>query len=185
MIRRVETGVDRSGKAVFVRDAGVEPLAAGSRPHGPHLIWGADSVPAVPNDGSEPSWGPYFPPPGGCRIIVVDIPPAAEAEAVDAAAKARLEALVPGLVSGAAWDDGVPGMHLTRTVDVGFVLEGSITLQLDSGETRELTRGDWFVQNGTWHAWVNSSDSPCRLVGVMMGAELAAAAERGNPADGA
>jgi mannose-6-phosphate isomerase-like protein (cupin superfamily) len=52
------------------------------------------------------------------------------------------------------------GMQKTRTLDFCLVLEGEITLVLDSEEV-ELKAGDTVVQRGTRHAWSNRSDSPC------------------------
>jgi quercetin dioxygenase-like cupin family protein len=68
--------------------------------------------------------------------------------------------------------DFAPGgdalMHRTQSLDYGVVLEGSIELQLDSGETRTLHRGDIAVQRATMHAWRNfSSDKWCRMLFVL------------------
>jgi len=52
------------------------------------------------------------------------------------------------------------GMQKTRTLDFCLVLEGEITLVLDSEEV-ELKAGDTVVQRGTRHTWSNRSDSPC------------------------
>ncbi|KAL4975277.1 hypothetical protein BDW66DRAFT_152090 [Aspergillus desertorum] len=46
-------------------------------------------------------------------------------------------------------------MHRTVSLDYGVVLEGEVQLELDSGETRLLRRGDVAVQRGTNHAWRN------------------------------
>ncbi|EMC98770.1 hypothetical protein BAUCODRAFT_31040 [Baudoinia panamericana UAMH 10762] len=58
--------------------------------------------------------------------------------------------------------DFAPGfesmMHRTQSLDFGIVLEGSIELILDSGEKRQLFRGDCCIQRGTNHAWRNPSD---------------------------
>jgi len=48
-------------------------------------------------------------------------------------------------------------MHRTQSLDYGVVLEGSVELVLDSGETRVMHRGDVAVQRGTNHAWRNPS----------------------------
>jgi quercetin dioxygenase-like cupin family protein len=48
-------------------------------------------------------------------------------------------------------------MHRTQSLDYGVVLEGSIELVLDSGETQLMHRGDVCVQRGTMHAWRNNS----------------------------
>jgi len=53
-------------------------------------------------------------------------------------------------------------MQQTRTLDFCIVLEGEITLVLDTEEV-ELKPGDTVVQRGASHAWSNSSDRPCTL----------------------
>jgi quercetin dioxygenase-like cupin family protein len=50
-------------------------------------------------------------------------------------------------------------MHRTQSLDFGVVLEGSIELVLDSGETQLMHRGDVAVQRATMHAWRNPSES--------------------------
>ncbi|MCJ1462480.1 hypothetical protein MMC07_001082 [Pseudocyphellaria aurata] len=50
-----------------------------------------------------------------------------------------------------------PLMHRTQSLDYGLVLEGSVEMILDSGETKLLHRGDVAVQRGTMHAWRNTS----------------------------
>ena len=48
-------------------------------------------------------------------------------------------------------------MHRTQSLDYGVVLEGSVELVLDSGETRVMHRGDSAVQRATMHSWRNPS----------------------------
>jgi len=50
-------------------------------------------------------------------------------------------------------------MHRTVSLDYGVVIEGDIELVLDSGETRDMKRGDVAIQRGTMHAWRNKSDT--------------------------
>ena len=63
-----------------------------------------------------------------------------------------------------------PFMHKSRTVDYAIILEGEITLLLDSQEVT-LGAGDIVVQRGTNHAWVNNGDKLCRVCFILMGAE--------------
>lgn len=53
-----------------------------------------------------------------------------------------------------------PYMQKTRTLDFCLVVEGAITLVLDTEEV-ELKAGDIVVQRGTNHAWSNRSEQPC------------------------
>ena len=50
-------------------------------------------------------------------------------------------------------------MHRTLSFDMGIVIDGEIEMQLDSGETRVLRRGDIALQRATQHKWVNASNS--------------------------
>ena len=51
-------------------------------------------------------------------------------------------------------------MQKAQTLDFCLVLEGEITLVLDTAEVH-LKAGDTVVQRGTGHAWSNRSDRPC------------------------
>ncbi len=55
-----------------------------------------------------------------------------------------------------------PYMQKTRSLDFCLVLEGSITLVLDTEEVH-LEAGDTVVQRGTNHAWSNRSGANCRI----------------------
>jgi uncharacterized cupin superfamily protein len=55
-----------------------------------------------------------------------------------------------------------PYMQKTRTLDFCLILEGEITLVLDTAEVH-LKAGDTVVQRGTNHAWSNRSKQPCRI----------------------
>ena len=63
-----------------------------------------------------------------------------------------------------------PGMHTTHTVDYIILLSGKVTLLLDEGEV-DLEPFDVVVQRGTNHAWVNRSDEPALLAGILIDAE--------------
>ena len=53
-----------------------------------------------------------------------------------------------------------PTCKKTQTLDLCFVLEGEITLVLDTEEL-QLEAGTSVVQRATNHAWSNRSDKPC------------------------
>ena len=54
-------------------------------------------------------------------------------------------------------------MQRTRTLDFCCVLEGKITLVLDTQEV-PLRAGEIVVQGGTNHAWSNRSDKPAVVI---------------------
>jgi mannose-6-phosphate isomerase-like protein (cupin superfamily) len=55
-----------------------------------------------------------------------------------------------------------PYMQKTRTVDFCIVLDGEITLVLDTQEVA-LKTGDIVIQRGTHHAWSNRSNHPAAV----------------------
>ncbi|KAI9813842.1 MAG: hypothetical protein M1827_003632 [Pycnora praestabilis] len=75
--------------------------------------------------------------------------------------------------------DMAPGyecmMHRTQSLDYGIVLEGSVEMILDSGETVIMRRGDVAVQRATMHAWRNVSSKDegkwARMIFVLQDAE--------------
>jgi mannose-6-phosphate isomerase-like protein (cupin superfamily) len=171
-IRRVVTGHDAAGKAVFASDEQVEPVTLALLPGAAfHRMWGSDEKCAFPSDGSEPSTESYFPPINGFRFSLYTVAPnsAELAEDFDIdAALVEVEEKLPGLADHLEPDH--PGMHTTATVDYEFIVSGRVVLELDDGATRELSAGDSVVQNGTRHAWRNPYDEPCVMVVVLVGA---------------
>src|SRR3954463_16676824 len=75
-VRRVVTGHDEQGKAVFVDDSTVEPITLALLPGSEfHQLWGSDEPVRFPDDGSMPAWRSYFPPLGGFRFGFFTVPP--------------------------------------------------------------------------------------------------------------
>jgi mannose-6-phosphate isomerase-like protein (cupin superfamily) len=172
-VRRVVTGHDAAGKAVFVSDEEVAPVAPDLLPGSEfHRLWGGDEAPRFPDDGAMPPHSTYFPPVGGFRFGLFTLPPdggAGVPEGVDvAAALAQLEEQLPGLAQHMEPDE--PGMHTTATVDFEVVLSGRVTLELDDGASVDLAPGDTVVQNGTRHRWSNPGDEPAVLAVFIAGA---------------
>jgi mannose-6-phosphate isomerase-like protein (cupin superfamily) len=174
--RRVVTGHDADGKAVFVSDEQVEPVTLALLPGSEfHQIWGSDATAAFPDDGSRPSAPEYFPPVGGFRFGFFTIPPdggrGAPADLDMAAALAEFEEKLPGMARHLEPDD--PGMHTTASIDYGIVLSGEATLELDDGAKVVLNAGDCYIQSGTRHRWSNTGDVPAVLAIAIVGAEHA------------
>jgi mannose-6-phosphate isomerase-like protein (cupin superfamily) len=172
-VRRVVTGHNVDGKAVFASDELVEPVVTAlSAATAFHLLWGGDEAPQFPDDGSRPKTSTYFPPVGGFRFGFFSLPPANEGPPgpdVDiAAALAELQAALPGLTD--YMEPDAPGMHTTATIDFEVVLAGEVTLELDDGATVHLQPGDTVVQNGTRHRWSNPGNVPATLAVFICGA---------------
>lgn len=172
-VRRVVTGHDAEGKAVFVGDDRVPPVTLALVPGNEfHRLWGADSTPTFPDDGSQPAAPRYFPPLGGSRFAFFTIPPdggaGAPADLDMGAALAEFETKLPGMAEHLEFDN--PGMHTTASVDYGVVISGQVTLELDDGATVDLSSGDTYVQNGTRHRWSNPGAIPAVIAVVLVGA---------------
>ena len=60
-----------------------------------------------------------------------------------------------------------PYMQKTRTLDFCLVLEGEITLVLDTEEV-QLRAGDTVVQRGTNHAWSNRTQENAVIAFVLI-----------------
>jgi mannose-6-phosphate isomerase-like protein (cupin superfamily) len=171
-IRRVVTGHDTDGKAVFASDEVVEPVTVALIPGVEfHRMWDLDQPPHFPDDGSPGPSVTYFPPVAGLRFGLFSVAPSTVAPPADldiGAALAELEEKLPGLAEHMEPDN--PGMHTTASVDYEYIVSGRVVLELDDGVTKELSAGDTVVQNGTRHAWRNPYDEPCLVVVVLVGA---------------
>ena len=178
-MRRVVTGHDARGKAVFLSD-GQPPrvLRLASFP-GLEMteVWRTAADAGVPAPSPDPTVVPakWTPGPGETRLILTRFPTQAELESRpggwdELAARAEYLASVPG-----DWniEPGQMAMHTTDSVDYDVVLSGELWLELDDGAETRLGPGDVVVQNGTRHAWHNRSDQPCLMLSVLVGARRA------------
>jgi mannose-6-phosphate isomerase-like protein (cupin superfamily) len=174
-VRRVVTGHDGNGKAVFASDQHVDPVTVALIPGGAfHLLWGADQPPTFPDDGAATPQPTYFPAVGGYRFGMFTVPPATASAAGELdleAALAEVEEKLPGLVSYMEPEN--PGMHTTDTIDFEVVLSGEVILELDDGAEKVLRPGDTVVQNGTRHRWSNRGSEPAVVALFLTGAHRA------------
>jgi mannose-6-phosphate isomerase-like protein (cupin superfamily) len=197
-MRCVITGQTKSGKSVIVSSAAPEPVTVGMLPGWEfYNIWGSDSQPQLPSDGTEPPHHGYFPPTSGFRFGIFVLPPAtsktgrlapgstgsaasARAQQSDAQQSnagqsptpAEIEELrqkLPGVAESSERDH--PGMHTTDTVDFDVVISGEVVMELDDGAEVLLKAGDCVVQNGTRHAWYNRSAENCVIAYSLIGAQ--------------
>ena len=173
-VRRVVTGHDSDGKAVFASDEEVAPVTTALMPGTEfHRLWGSDETPKLPTDGTQPSQHAYFPPATGFRWGFFTLPPVVTQETMAGinfeSAMAELEEKLPGMVGHMEPD--APGMHTTDTVDFEVVLSGEVVLELDDGAEVTLKAGDTVVQNGTRHAWHNRGDVPVVIAVGIIGAK--------------
>jgi mannose-6-phosphate isomerase-like protein (cupin superfamily) len=170
-VRRVVTGHDSNGRAIFASDEMVAPITLAAMPGSEfHRLWGSDVPQTYPDAGEQPNGPAYFPPVGGFRFGLFTIPPEREADYPEdmEAAMGEIEAKLPGLMAHMELDE--PGMHTTDTTDYEIVLSGTIVLELDDGAEVTLSPGDTVVQNGTRHRWRNPGTEPAVLGVVLVGA---------------
>ena len=143
-IRRVVTGHDKKGAAVFVSDNIYETVVIPSGDAAMTTIWTTATVPADLNDetdGRERDAGTTLK--GGSVIRIVD--------------------MLPGASSP---------LHRTNSIDYGIIISGTIELELDNNNFKTIEAGDIIVQRGTIHKWRNpSADNVCRIVFVLIEAK--------------
>ena len=102
-VRRVVTGHNDEGKAIFASDEIVEPTTLSLLPGAEFFqLWGADEIPTFPDEGSRPPHSTYFPPLGGYRFGIFTVQPDSEASMMPEnfdieAAIAEVEEKLPGM----------------------------------------------------------------------------------------
>lgn len=159
-IRRIVTGHDRNGTAIFVEDKLCPNRFAlgGCENFGVCEMWRQTETPAD-NDGEyvDTAAGNFNINPGenGNVFRIMQFPPDGEL----------------GMK-----EDGVtpepPMMHRTASLDYAVILEGEVWAVIDGGETL-MKKGDVLIQRGTIHAWSNRSDKPCTILFVLSNAKRA------------
>src|SRR5262245_55559056 len=125
-----------------------------------HRVWVSGTTPARLTE-RETLSAPHAlePPAGGSVRRVVAFPPDGSWQGKVGAKEVRAYFSAMGS-PGASTHAPHPYMQKTRTLDFCLVLEGEITLVLDTQEVH-LKAGDTVVQRGTNHAWSNRSSRPC------------------------
>jgi quercetin dioxygenase-like cupin family protein len=174
-IRRVVTGHNAQGRAIFVSD-GPAPAVYDRGPGATAVteLWETHATPASNAGNDDPTKGApqRLPPPkNGSKFRVVEYPPDSQRvtalrgtpSAHDANAKSE------GYVRDVA-NKRHPGFHKTDTIDYAIVLSGEIYALMDEGEVL-LKAGDVLIQRGTNHAWSNRTEQPCSIAFVLIDAE--------------
>jgi quercetin dioxygenase-like cupin family protein len=139
-IRRIVTGHNETGTAIFTADNEYETIVIPSGDAAMATIWTTATVPADCNDqtdGRERDAGTTLK--GGSVIRVVDMLPNASSP-----------------------------MHRTSSIDYGIIISGKIELELDNQVFKTIEAGGIIIQRGTIHKWRNpSSTEICRIVFVL------------------
>jgi len=138
-VLRIVTGCGADGSARVLFEGG-PPVEVDDRLMRVAEVWATGSTP--PDIGDEADAAArewrFEPAPGGSIFRVVTF--------------------LPGATSG---------LHSTETLDYLAVLLGEIVLIVGDREVT-LRGGDVVVQKSTPHNWVNRSDQPCVMVGVLL-----------------
>ena len=166
--RRIVTIDDAGGKSVAIHDG--PTLDVRTDPARPGFaamrIWVTDTTPASITHARDPLALPHTiePPPRGSVCRIVTIPPDAAFLAKVGAREVAAFFRAMGSPAASTYSAQAPHpyMQKTRTLDFCLILEGEVTLVLDTAEV-QLAAGDTVVQRGTNHAWSNRSDRPCTI----------------------
>lgn len=162
LLRRIVTGIDENGKAIFESD-NVPPVTFALEDEWP----GYNNVELWQTENNSPnlfdSYNPNRPydfniPPGIVRFCTMRLPPLKKLVAHQEA-------------KGNNVDLQTFGMHRTDTIDYFILLEGEVTLILEGGEEKTLKPGDIVIQKGNIHAWHNRGENDCLAACVMIGAK--------------
>lgn len=141
--RRVVTGHDANGKPVILIDGDATNHKFPSEKISSTLMWSTDRSPTQlfgEEDEGDRILG-SAPPAHGSRFTMMEFLPGNTAH-----------------------------LHQTDTVDYVICLIGEIDMFLDETRFVTLRAGDVLIQRGTYHAWANRSDQPCRLAVVLLDA---------------
>ncbi len=165
-VRRIVTVDDESGKSVAIHDGPSPDVRTDpARPgFSSTRIWVTERTPARILGVRETVDAPHTiePPPGGSVCRAVTFPPDESYRGRVGAREVQAFFAVMGSPGASRYNGGArhPYMQKTRTLDFCLILEGEVTLVLDTEEV-QLQAGDTVVQRGTSHAWSNRSGKPC------------------------
>jgi quercetin dioxygenase-like cupin family protein len=166
--RRVVTGINAEGRS-YVASDDYTPHRLPNPGNTKNDMWRVHSIPVKMTDGDGITDGKVVtePPVGGLIYRVVSFPPDSEWDRSlgYGDANGRLSTGNPDFD-----DEGIPGLHVTDTVDFLTVISGELWCELQEGEVH-LKAGDTIIQRGTKHSWSNRTDQVTTIVSVMMTAE--------------
>ncbi len=166
-IRRVVTGIDEDGQAVFSSDEAA-PFTKESEVLGGWAvdIWEMASIPPGFSDDGALTTGGGFPDTGSLVFRMVKMP----AESVLRANPEETENYMGGPVD---LDSSDYGMHRSDTVDLIIILFGEVWAVMGNGDETLLKPGHTLIQRGTVHTWRNRGSEPCVMAAVLVGTEPA------------
>jgi mannose-6-phosphate isomerase-like protein (cupin superfamily) len=152
--RRIVTGHNQAGEAIFVED---------------EVCANRHAIKNIPTFATTELWKTSMAPVDNSDIQPVDS--AAGAFVLNPPASGSVFRIVE-FVPDRVWkdDDYVPDMmHRTPSLDYAYVIRGEIYAVLDKQE-KLMREGDVLIQRGTNHAWANRSSEPCVVLFVLIDA---------------
>lgn len=178
-LRRVITANDDSDQSVVIVDGGPSSQSGTLATGGLFEIW-HEAVTGVLDPRSTDDMGAtqslLSPDSGMVKVrwfVIHPQDPATPPEEAIAHARARFAAF--GAEDHLRDQTIHPAMHQTETMDVICLLQGDVSLVLDTGETR-IKPGQVVIQRGTSHAW-RAHGGPALLLAVLIDRPLAGSSE--------
>lgn len=175
IMRRVVTGEDANGKSLIIVDG--PPSASNGSPDlgGLFEIW-HDAASGVLDATDRSDLGPnrsvLSPAAGNVKVrwfVINPTPPGVPPETLNAAARERFASF--DAEDHLRDQSKHPAMHQTESLDVICLLQGDVTLILDTVETR-IKPGQIVIQRGTSHGW-QAHGGPALLLAVLIDRPLA------------
>jgi uncharacterized cupin superfamily protein len=164
--RRIVTIDREEGQSILVSDTAAPDVRLDpARPgYACARLWVADGHPAKIVFETLHLPHTIEPPPGGSVCRVIDFPPDAAWMGKAGAAEVAAFFQAMGSPGASTYSPSAPHpyMQKTRTLDFCAVLEGNITLVLDTGEVA-MKAGELAVLRGANHAWSNRSSESARI----------------------
>ena len=148
-IRRYVVGTDESGRSHTQYDNAAPAGMVIGKTGATGLLWTTQEMPADNAGAQDRAGGPFYPFPksNGTIFSYLVLPPESEID--------------PQLN---------PGMHRTKTLDYGVVLEGQVWFTTEQ-DAFLMQAGDTIVCRGARHYWSNRSDQPCVIIFVVVDAQ--------------
>ncbi len=164
--RRVVAGDKVAGKSSLILDTPSPDVRTDPARPGFAIqrMWVCDSAPAKLVHETLHLPNVLIPPKGGSVMNVVNVPPDSkwQGRVGEKEVKAFFQSVGAPNASTYSKDAKHPYMQKTRTVDFCIVLEGELTLVLDTQEVT-VKQGEFVINRGGNHAWSNRSGTPATL----------------------
>ena len=179
IMRRVITGEDASGKSAIIIDG--PPSASNGSPDlgGLFEIWhdeASGELDARDHIDLGATRSVLSPAAGKVKVrwfVIHPAPPGVPPETLNAAARQRFASF--DAEDHLRDQSRHPAMHQTESLDVICLLQGDVSLILDTGETR-IKPGQIVIQRGTSHGW-QAHGGPALLLAVLIDRPLAGASD--------